>query len=135
MICIFLFCPAGNSLVSSCEGLTKYGSFVYVDFYKINRPCTCIVTTMFDGTLLVISWAVVQVCNTQIVIDKSLIMGCPLQHLSSQALGVQMNELVEVQAEYISPYTSGTFYHCLGFQQNGKIDSIFIIDLIILLCY
>nr|XP_019923335.2 uncharacterized protein LOC109618915 [Crassostrea gigas] len=118
-------CPlnAENSLVTSCEGLTKYGSFLYVDFYQINRPCTCIVTTMFVGELLVISLEVdVPVCNTQIVIDKSVIMGCPLQHLTSQTLDVQMNQSVDVRAEYKLPSTPGTFYQCIGFRQNAGLN-------------
>lgn len=120
MICIFLFSPAENSLVTSCEGLTKYGSFLSVDFYQINRPCTCIVTTMFVGELLVISWEVdVPVCNTQIVIDK-----CPLQHLTSQTLDVQMNQSVDVRAEYKLPSTPGTFYQCIGFRKNGILISL-----------
>lgn len=145
MICILLFSPAENSLVTSCEGLTKYGSFLYVDFYQINRPCTCIVTTMFVGELLVISWEVdVAVCNTQIVIDKSVIMGCPLQHLTSQTLDVQMNQSVDVRAEYKLPSTPGTFYQCIGFRQNGIIiklsqclkilNFIFVMLFLIMIC-
>lgn len=120
MISILIFSPADNSLVTRCEGLTKYGSFLYVDFNQINRPCTCIVTTMFVGELLVISWEVdVPVCNTQIAIDKKFIMGCPLQYFSSLMLDVQMNQSVDVRAEYKLPSTPGTFYHCIRFQQNG----------------
>lgn len=33
---------------------------------------------------------------------------------------VQFNQSVSVRAEYLKHYTSGTFYHCLRFQQNGK---------------
>lgn len=114
-------CPSyvGNSLVTSCVGSTKHGPVVYVDFLKINRPCTCIVTPSFVGQLLVISREViVSGCNTQIVIAESFIMGCPLRQVSTQTLNVNINQSVDVRAEYVTQYTSGTFYHCLGFQQN-----------------
>lgn len=115
----------GKSLIASCVGPAKYGPAVYVDFYKINRPCTCIVTPSFVGNLLVVSRKViVSVCNTQIVINKMFVMGCPLQYVSSQLLNVNINQPVDVRAEYSSQYTSGTFYNCIGFQQNGMIDSI-----------
>lgn len=106
-------------------GSTKHGLAVYVDFYKINRPCTCIVTPSFVCELLVTSREViVSVCNTQIVINEKLVMGCPLRVVSSQTLNVNINQSVNVRAEYVSPLTSGTFYHCIGFQQNGIIDNI-----------
>lgn len=115
----------GKSLIASCVGSAKYGPAVYVDFYKINRPCTCIVTPSFVGNLLVVSRKViVAVCNTQIVINKMIAMGCPLQYDSAQLLNVNINQPVDVRAEYASQYTSGTFFHCIGFQQNGMIDSI-----------
>lgn len=118
-------CPSndGKSLIASCVGSAKYGPAVYVDFYKINRPCTCIVTPSFVGNLLVVSRKViVAVCNTQIVINKMIAMGCPLQYDSAQLLNVNINQPVDVRAEYSSQYTSGTFFHCIGFQQNGGMN-------------
>lgn len=98
-----------------------------MDFFKINRPCTCIVTPSFVGELLVI-WreVIVSVCTTPIIINEMLLMGCSLRFVSSQTLNVNVNQSVDVRAEYVSPFTSGTFYHCIGFQQNGTcmIDSI-----------
>lgn len=47
-----ILCSVEDSLVTSCEGATKYGPVVQVDFHKINRPCTCIVTPLFAGELL-----------------------------------------------------------------------------------
>lgn len=38
--------------------------------------------------------------------------GCPSQTITSQTLGVQINQTVNRQAQYTPPSTSGTFYHC-----------------------
>lgn len=122
-----IFAVEKNSL-TSCEGMIKQEVAVFVDFYKINRPCNCIVTPSFDGTLLVTMREVaVQSCNTEINIQNSIVFGCPIQSISSQALNVQINQSVEVRAEYKLPYASGTFYHCLGLQQNGMKDNYSII--------
>lgn len=129
--CIFAFAVSGfltstkgqcrmnveNSLITTCEGSTETGPAVYIDFYKINRPCTCIVVSLFDGELLVISREeIVHFCNTRVTIEKDIIFGCPL---SSVSFSVKINQTVNVHAEYIPPSTSGTFYHCLGLVQNG----------------
>lgn len=45
--------------------------------------------------------------------------------MASQVLRVQNNESVDLRAEYESPYTKGTFYHCIGFQKKGKCAYIF----------
>lgn len=111
-----------DSLVTSCEGATKYGPVVHVDFHKINRPCTCIVTPLFVGDLIVMSREVVVfVCNTQVTFQNSFIFRCP-SHLSAQKIRVTMNQSFEVRAEYESPFISGTFYHCLGFYQNDGLN-------------
>lgn len=114
-----IFAVDKNSL-TSCEGMTKQGVAVFVDFYKINRPCYCIVTPSFDGTLLVTMREVlVSSCNTEINVQNRIVFGCPIHSISSQSLNVQINQSVEVQAEYTIPYAPGTFYHCMGLQQNG----------------
>lgn len=114
------FFAVGNNLLTNCEGMTRHGPSVYVDFYLINRPCTCIVTPSFVGEIIVTSREVtVQMCNTEIVVQKSVLYGCPIPNFSSQTLTVQFNQSVEVRADYVSPSTSGTFYNCMGFQQNG----------------
>lgn len=121
------FAVEKNSL-TSCEGMTKQGVSVFVDFYKINRPCNCIVTPSFDGTLLVTMRGVaVQSCNTEINVQNSIVFRCPIQSISSQALNVQINQSVEVRAEYTLPYAPGTFYYCLGLQQNGMMNNYSII--------
>lgn len=115
------FCYAvGNNSLTRCEGMTKHGPSVYVDFSQINRPCNCIVTPSFVGELLVISKEVaVQSCDTEIIVQNSIIFGCPIIAFSSQTFNVNISQSVEIRAYYKSQYTSGTFYHCLHFQQNG----------------
>lgn len=111
--------------LTSCDGLRIHAPIVYVDFYQINRPCTCIVAPSFVGELLVTMRASVNedkyICNTEIKVQNSIIFRCPRNMISSQTLNVIMNQLVDVRADYVSPYTSGTFYHCMGLQQNGMI--------------
>lgn len=118
-----ILCSVEDSLVTSCEGATKYGPVVHVDFHKINRPCTCIVTPLFVGDLIVMSREVVFVCNTQVTVQNTFIFRCP-SHLSAEKISVTMNQSLDVRAEYVSPSTSGTFYHCMGFLQNGIIVSL-----------
>lgn len=114
-------CPLNveNISVAKCEGSTKYGPYIYIDFHKINRPCSCTVTTSFIGSVLVISEVIKVKCNTQVMVANSLIFGCPITALSSANLVVEINQSVSVRAEYSVLPTLGTFYHCLGFQQNG----------------
>lgn len=133
-----ILCSVEDSLVASCDGATKNGPVVHVDFHKINRPCTCIVTPLFFGHLIVVSRAVVYVCYTQVTVtvqNTFIVFRCQYQP-SSETIRVTMNQSFYVRAEYVSPSTSGTFYHCLGFQQNGTIVSLSIVVkiIIILLC-
>lgn len=59
-----ILCLDEDSLVISCEGVMKYGLVVYVDFYKINCLCICIVMLLFVGDLIVmLREVVVFVCN------------------------------------------------------------------------
>lgn len=112
----------GNSAVTSCEGLTKYGTYINIDFSKINKTCTCIITSAFNGSLLVSSLKVTYSCVTQINVtygSEQFIFGCP-SHVSSTTINVRIDESVDVRAEYKSPSSQGTFFHCLGLQQNSK---------------
>lgn len=112
----------GDSSVISCEGSTKYGSLIYVDFNKINRPCTCTLTPSFDGGLFVTTRNNFEhQCDTLVNIHNSFIFRCPVKFFSGQALPVQNNQSVNIKGEYVSALISGTFYHCLEFQQSGKL--------------
>lgn len=120
-------CPIDikNDSLTSCEGMTKHGPIVFVDFNKINRPCACIVTPLFVGELLVSSRkAIGYVCNTeiQVQLQEKIVFGCPIPGFSSGSLNVTTNQLVDVRAKYkpISTRSTETFYHCMGFQQNGE---------------
>lgn len=61
------------------------------------------------------------------MVANSLIFGCPITALSSANLVVEINQSVSVRAEYSVLPTLGTFYHCLGFQQNGMFDQLIIL--------
>lgn len=118
-------CPLNveNISVAKCEGSTKYGPYIYIDFHKINRPCSCTVTTSFIGSLLVISReGINEGCNTQVIVANNYNFGCPITAFSSVTINVQINQSVVVHSEYSPLSTSGMFYHCLGFQQNGGLN-------------
>lgn len=123
-ICFLPF-PVEKISVANCEGSTKYGPYIFIDFHKINRPCSCTVTTSFIGDLLVISMEVInRQCNTHVIVQNTFIFGCPIQASSSVNLGVEINQPVSVQSKNSAPSTLGIFYHCLGFQQNGMLDQL-----------
>lgn len=80
-------------------------------------------TPSFVGELLVTSKEVIiNLCDTRVSVSPGISFGCPLPSFSesSYTLNVQINKTVNIQAEYIPPSTTGTFYHCVGFQQNGN---------------
>lgn len=120
MYCVLLF-SASNKVIKSCEGSRKYGSNVFIDFYEISRPCTCNVLPSFDGQLLIKSGEIAHNCGTQIDVTNAKTVFryiCPIPFIS-EVLNVNINQLVDVRAVYLSPSIKGIFYHCLGFQQNG----------------
>nr|XP_034334184.1 uncharacterized protein LOC117691682 [Crassostrea gigas]XP_034334185.1 uncharacterized protein LOC117691682 [Crassostrea gigas] len=118
-------CPLNveNISIDSCDGSTKNGPNIDIDFHKINRPCTCKVTSSFNGDLLVISReGIIEGCKTRVIVANYYNFGCPITAFSVVKLEVQINQSVVVQSEYSPPYISGSFYHCLGFQQNSGLD-------------
>lgn len=119
-MCHFYAVRNSIHILSSCEGLTKHGPAVYVDFYKINRPCNCILTSTFDDKLFVSSIEAINYeCNTEVIVQNTMIFGYPVNQMASIVLNVNINQSVNVRANHASPYASGTFAHCMGFQQNG----------------
>lgn len=63
------------------------------------------------------------VCNTEIYVknaNTTFRFGCPISSIIYQTLTVNVNQSVDVRADYNSLHTSGTFYHCMGFGQNGN---------------
>lgn len=103
--------------MANCDGSTKYGSYIYIDFNKINRPCSCTLTSSFNGSVLVKSMEVIKKkCNTQVNVENKLIFGCIPERIYKR-LDVQINHSVRVQADYFPLSTSGSFYQCIGFIQ------------------
>lgn len=108
----------GNMSVKSCEGSIKYGPSVYIDFKEINRPCTCTVTSFGGNIYMTAAEQQIKSCETQVKVNNTFLYGCPIEKGSAQTL----SSPVYLQSEYALPYTSGTFYQCLGFQQTGNFN-------------
>lgn len=121
---ILLFSVRNNS-ITSCDGSTQYGSNIYIDFFEINRPCTCTASPSFAGKLLVTNRQTISVCFTQVTFQNNIIFRCEKDEVTVYVLDIQNNEKLDIRATYVSQYTSGIFYHCMGFQQNGKYAYIF----------
>lgn len=103
--------------MANCDGSTKYGSYIFIDFYKINRPCSCTVTSSFNGSVLVKSMEVIkEKCNTQVNVEHKLIFGCIPERIYKR-LDAQINQSVRVRADFFPLSTSGSFYQCIGFLQ------------------
>lgn len=66
-------------------------------------------------------------CYTQVKVNGSHIFGCPISRGSSATFTLESYQSLDVQAEYSSSSSPGTFYQCLGFQQNGKIFFLIIL--------
>lgn len=60
-------------------------------------------------------------CSTQVVVNGSRIIGCPLPQETSDRFELLQYQSIDVQAKYSPSSSSGTFHQCLWFQQNGKI--------------
>lgn len=79
-------------------------------------------TPLFAGDLLLTAQEIrLSSCYTQVVVNGSRIFGCPLSQGTSDTFKLLKYQSINVQAEFSPPSSSGTFYQCLGFQQNGKI--------------
>lgn len=71
---LHISCSDETSLVTSCDGSKKDGPAVFADFYKIQRPCTCIVAPSFVDELLVTSKEVIiSFCNTRVSVSSRII--------------------------------------------------------------
>lgn len=61
-------------------------------------------------------------CSTKVLVTKNekiVSFGCQEQ-VNSDTFNVRINESVEVRTNDDASSTSGTFFYCLGFKQNGK---------------
>lgn len=115
---------AGNNAITSCEGSRKYGPNIYIDFHAISSPCTCTALLSFDGVLSITlaSGNIFYDCGTEIYVNYSqtiFLFACPVLLPASNFLNVQINQSVDIRANYTIS-SPGTFYQCLRFQQNGK---------------
>lgn len=111
----------GNISITTCNRVLKSGPRIYVDFNKINQTCECTVTSGFDGDLLVKAETLtIPSCNTKVVVNGSHRFGCPISQGASVTFKLSLDQSINVQAEYSTPSSPGTFYQCLGFQENGN---------------
>lgn len=103
---------------TSCDGLTKSENYLYVDFSKIKRPCTCSVTALFVGNITVASWGVKQSeCKNSVTVNNNVTFSCKDNGYS--IFGVRINDTVLLVADFWQGYTSGEFKQCLGVGKNG----------------
>lgn len=121
-----------NISITNCSRSLESGPQIYVDFNKINEPCECTVNFIgFAGVLLVTAETLtLPSCNTEVVVNGSHRFGCPIHQGASVTFKLSFDQSINVQAEYSPPSSPGTFYQCLGFQENGN---RFIILLLLLL--
>lgn len=105
VICTHCICSSrfsvGNFSLNSCEGFSNIHSVVRwrPTFYILVRNPLCL---QYKSTY-------------------SQAFYCELPINIIYIFSVQINQLVDVRAKYVSPSTSWTFNHCLSFQQNGMI--------------
>lgn len=112
----------GYNSITTCHDTSAFGPLIYIDFFKINRPCICTVFSTFSGNLIVTAQETrISSCSTQVVVNGSRVFGCPLSQGTSVTFTLEKYQSLPVQAEFTQRSSSGTFYQCIGFQQNGKI--------------
>lgn len=118
-----------NSSVTTCDGSSNAGTRVYIDFHKINSPCTCTVTLSYSGNLYIRAEDVtISACATIIRVGNTLIYTCPTTS-GLNLLNVNDSQPVTVTASYKKNYNSGTFFHCLGFFQSSAGMDPMLLDL------
>lgn len=115
---------AGSTQVTSCDGMEKIGSFIEIDFNKINSPCTCIVTMQFEGVLLGTTRKAPTWCPNPVTVNTTLVLDC---NGASDTADVKINDTLVVKAEYQQGHTSGEFYQCLVLRESGKYILIIVI--------
>lgn len=106
--------------IKSCNGSTRSGSIVTVDFSVIGRPCTCTVNSSFVGQLLVTTRKVNFSCTTELILTKineRVSFDCNQDF--SDVTNVTHKDKIIVEAGYKQGVTSGIFHQCTRFQENG----------------
>lgn len=108
---------ASSTLLTSCDGIEKIGSFIEIDFNRINRPCICIVTLLFEGVLIGTTRKAPTWCPNPVTVNTTLVLDC---NGASDTADVKINDTLVVKAEYQPGQTSVKFYQCLVLRENGK---------------
>nr|XP_034334028.1 uncharacterized protein LOC105343022 isoform X4 [Crassostrea gigas]XP_034334029.1 uncharacterized protein LOC105343022 isoform X4 [Crassostrea gigas] len=116
--CYYGQCPdtAGSTLITSCDGIEKIGSFIEIDFNKINRPCICVVTLLFEGVLIGTTRKAPTWCPNPVSVNTTTVLDC---NGASDTADVKINDTLVVKAEYQPGQTSVEFYQCLVLRENG----------------
>ncbi|XP_062584164.1 uncharacterized protein LOC134245944, partial [Saccostrea cucullata] len=109
---------APNTLVTSCDGMTKSGSQIFIDFPQINQTCTCTVIPAFDGNLFVGAVVKVFPCDAFVRLTSEILFNCEKQS-ETITVPVKNTHSVTVLADYKSESSRKQFYHCLHIQENG----------------
>lgn len=105
--------------VSKCDGLVWFGTYIFVDMKEIGRPCTCTVSSLFVGDLLVTSLKVTaDVCYTRVTVNDTVIFNC--NKGLSTIVPVIVNDIVVVKAENTLMDITGSFHQCVGLTKNGN---------------
>lgn len=92
---------------------------MYADFSKINRRCTCTVTALFSGRIVVTSWRVEHSkCNNRVTVNNKVTFNC--KHNGFHTFDVSINDTVLLEADYQQGYTKGQFKQCIGIENKGK---------------
>ena len=92
---------------------------MYADFSKINRRCTCTVTALFSGRIVVTSWRVEHSkCNNRVTVNNKVTFNCKDNKYSM--FDVRINESVLLVADFWQGNTSREFKQCLGVGNDGK---------------
>ena len=107
------------------------GTFVYIDFNKINHPCNCSVYSYFNGTLLIISKDSPTWCIDEVTVkseNTTLIYKCDKNPGTSTIQSNDNDTIVHVSANRMRGYDAQQFQLCLGFGENGMIPIINLYD-------
>ncbi|XP_062580370.1 uncharacterized protein LOC134242302 isoform X2 [Saccostrea cucullata] len=120
VIGVFGSCPQNspNIVISSCDGILKSETELYIDFTKINQPCNCIVIPAFDGDLFVRAEVNVSQCDAFVRVNNTFLFNCQ-EKVESSTVKVKKTHPVTVEADFKSESSRTSFYHCLRIQENG----------------
>lgn len=90
---------------------------MYADFSKIKRRCTCTLTALFVGQIILRSWRVESECNNRVTVNNKVTFNC--KDGGSHTFDVSLNDTVLFWADYQQGYTEGQFKQCIGIEKKG----------------